>query len=143
MRVSQMAATVVILALGLSSVAGAHPYISWEEDGMSSDAHTHINSGTYDFRGQGAIEGYFAEDGSYVVAYGYFNSEGVWVQTEYIPGSVLAGGSIEGYTTVTGGGIVEIFGYEDGWDDASEPSVVRASVTTELASASIQGETDL
>lgn len=110
MRVSQMAATVVILALGLSSVAGAHPYTSWEEDGMSSDAHTHINSGTYDFRGQGAIEGYFAEDGSYVVAYGYFNSEGVWVQTEYIPGSVLAGGSIEGYTTVTGGGIVEIFG---------------------------------
>ena len=77
-----MAATVVILALGLSSVAGAHPYTSWEEDGMSSDAHTHINSGTYDFRGQGAIEGYFAEDGSYVVAYGYFNSEGVWVQTE-------------------------------------------------------------
>ena len=49
-----MAATVVILALGLSSVARAHPYTSWEEDGMSSDAHTHINSGTYDFRGLGA-----------------------------------------------------------------------------------------
>ncbi len=49
------------------------------------------------------------EDGSYVVAYGYFNSEGIWVQTEYIPGTVLAGGAIEGYTTVTGGGIVEIF----------------------------------
>ena len=143
MRVSQMAANVVILALGLSSVAIGHPYTSWEEDGMSSDAHTHINSGTYDFRGQGAVEGYFAEDGSYVVAYGYFNSEGIWVQTEYIPGTVLAGGAIEGYTTVTGGGIVEIFGYEDGWDDASEPSIVRASVTTELASASVQGEDDL
>ena len=111
MRVSQMAATAVILALGLSSVVGAHPYTSCEEDGMSSDAHTHINSGTYDFWGQGAIEGYFAEDGSYVVAYGYFNSEGVWLQTEYIPGSVLAGRNIEGDTTVTGGGIVEIFGY--------------------------------
>ena len=135
MRAFHKAVVVACMSLGLAQFAGAHDYTTWEEDGMSSDAHTHINSGTYDFTGEGAIEGYFDSDGNYVVANGYFTAEGVWVQTEYVPGSVLSGQTIQGYTTVTGGGIVEIFGYEDGWTDESEPTVIRASATTELASS--------
>ena len=58
------------------------------------------------------------------------------------PGHVLAGGTSRA-TCGDRRRDRRIFGYEDGWDNASEPSIVRASVTTELASASVQGEDDL
>ena len=36
-----------VAAIMLAATAGAHPYTTWKEDGMSSDAHTHINSGEF------------------------------------------------------------------------------------------------
>jgi hypothetical protein len=100
----------------------AHPYTTWKEDGMTSDAHTHINSGDYHFSledtggtatvavGQGS---YYTADGVLVTSQGYYLNDGTFVEGRYVEGSVFSGGSVAGNTVVTGGGIVSLYAYEE------------------------------
>ena len=106
--------TTTLIGMG---TAWAHPYTTWKEDGMSSDAHTHINSGDYHFSGQSSAgaasaaldpNGYFTEDGIWVTSYGYYLHDGTYVEGRYVEGSVFNGGTVEGNTIITGGGIVSL-----------------------------------
>ena len=133
-----------LVAMGVGAVAllgagttWAHPYTTWKEDGMSSDAHTHINSGDYHFTGQssgGAVSaaldpnGYFTEDGIWVTSYGYYLTDGTYVEGRYVEGSVFNGGTVEGNTIITGGGIVSLYGYEENW--------ITTTTTTTASNAS-------
>lgn len=117
--VSLGAGMVSLLSAGL---AQAHPYTTWKEDGMSSDAHTHVNSGDYHFTGQqttGTLavtrdpSGYFTEDGILVTSTGYYLNDGTYIEGRYVEGSVFNGGVVEGNTIITGGGIVSLYGYEE------------------------------
>lgn len=106
----------------VSGGAMAHPYTTWKEDGMTSDAHTHINSGDYHFSledtggtaavavGQGS---YYTADGVLVTSQGYYLNDGTFVEGRYVEGSVFSGGAVAGNTVVTGGGIVSLYGYEE------------------------------
>ena len=106
----------------VSGGAMAHPYTTWKEDGMTSDAHTHINSGDYHFSledtggtaavavGQGS---YYTADGVLVTSQGYYLNDGTFVEGRYVEGSVFSGGAAAGNTVVTGGGIVSLYGYEE------------------------------
>lgn len=125
-----MVRVITAACLGAASllVAGgalAHPYTTWKEDGMSSDAHSHINSGEYNFSledtggsaaaaavsvGQG---GYYNADGVLVTSQGYYLSDGTFVEGRYVEGSVFSGGTVTGNTVVTGGGIVSLYGFEE------------------------------
>ena len=106
----------------VSGGAMAHPYTTWKEDGMTSDAHTHINSGDYHFSledtggtaavavGQGS---YYTADGVLVTSQGYYLNDGTFVEGRYVERSVFSGGAVAGNTVVTGGGIVSLYGYEE------------------------------
>ena len=106
----------------VSGGAMAHPYTTWKEDGMTSDAHTHINSGDYHFSledtggtaavavGQGS---YYSADGVLVTSQGYYLNDGTFVEGRYVEGSVFSGGAVAVNTVVTGGGIVSLYGYEE------------------------------
>lgn len=106
----------------VSGGAMAHPYTTWKEDGMTSDAHTHINSGDYHFSledtggtaavavGQGS---YYTADGVLVTSQGYYLNDGTFVEGRYVEGSVFSGGAVAVNTVLTGGGIVSLYGYEE------------------------------
>ncbi len=140
-------ATAGVAAAGLillaSSNASAHPYTTWKEDGMSSDAHTHVNTGEYDFTTETAAGaavvsgsvggGYFTTDGVFVTASGYYLQDGTFVEGRYEAGSVFAGGAVSGNTIVTGGGIVEVYGY-----DESRTTTTTTTTTTTSSGASAQ-----
>ena len=100
------------LMMGLAQSAPAHPYTTWQADGMASDAHTHINSGEFDFADQGSSSNYNS-DGVLVTDQGYYLSDGTFVEGRYVEGSVFSGGAVAGNTIVTGGGIVSLYGYEE------------------------------
>ncbi|MGB1160960.1 MAG: hypothetical protein ACPG40_07075 [Alphaproteobacteria bacterium] len=137
----------VIVALGAGMVsllsaglAQAHPYTTWKEDGMSSDAHTHVNSGDYNFTGQqttGTLavtrdpSGYFTEDGIWVTSSGYYLNDGTYIEGRYVEGSVFNGGAVEGNTIITGGGIVSLYGFEE------TRTTTTSTTTASNASASL------
>jgi hypothetical protein len=132
-----------VAALMLAATAGAHPYTTWKEDGMSSDAHTHINSGEFVSSTTTTTTsttvvpgtGYFTDEGVYVTSYGYYLRDGTFVQGQYVEGSVFAGGEVAGNTVITGGGIVGTYGYEEGWTSTntvtSQVSRVGAQVSSQ------------
>ncbi|MAV47476.1 MAG: hypothetical protein CBC49_010655 [Alphaproteobacteria bacterium TMED89] len=123
----------IIMFLG--GVVHAHPYTSWQEDGLSSDAHTHLNSGDYNFAGNAAAVNGLTQDSKVVAGatYGYYLSDGTFVQGRYVEGSVFSGGTVEGNTIVTGGGIISLYDYEE----------TRTTVTKTAAGNSVQASLQL
>ena len=128
----------------LGGVVHAHPYTSWQEDGLSSDAHLHMNSGDYNFASNAAGAGASGvatavnglTQGSEVVAgatYGYYLSDGTFVHGRYVEGSVFSGRAVEGNTIVTVGGIVSLYDYQE----------TRTTVTKTAAGNSVQASFQL
>lgn len=141
----------VAMCLGTAGCLGAaagmaHPYTTWKEDGMSSDAHTHVNSGDYHFSvdqygGTSAAvvdaNGYYTADGVLVTSQGYYLRDGTFVEGRYVEGSVFNGGTVEGNTVVTGGGIVSLYGYEE---SRTTTTTTTTAVSNAGASASLTAE---